>query len=136
MFFSVDGNENPLFKIKFGKMEDKSEFEKFKEFWKRLHQKMDTYMLMFDTLDMPILDVSYCYQMAKFIKILKQDERKPLKYSVIIIKSSIIRGLLNIIFKLQRPIATVYLVKDHEEAKTTLEKVRTGQEVSCTKILP
>ena len=106
MFFSVDGNENPLFKIKFGKMEDKSEFEKFKEFWKRLHQKMDTYMLMFDTLDMPILDVSYCYQMAKFIKILKQDERKPLKYSIII-KSSIIRGLLNIIFKLQRPIATV-----------------------------
>lgn len=136
MFFVVDGTQNPLFKIKFGKMDDKSEFEKFKEFWKKLHEKTDRYMLMFDTLDMPVLEVSYCYQMAKFIKMLKKDERKPLKYSIIIVKNSIIRGLLNIIFKIQRPIATVYLVKDQDEANDTLEKVRNGTPVSCTTISP
>ena len=42
--------------------------------------EMDTYMLMFDTLDMPMIRCILLLQMAKFIKILKQDERKPLKY--------------------------------------------------------
>ena len=50
--------------------------------------------------------------MVKFIKKMKQFEHQYLQKSIVIVDNTIIRYLLNIIFNLTKPLATVHIVSD------------------------
>ena len=52
--------------------------------------------------------------MANFIKELKRKEQF-LKSSIIIVESKYLRFLLDLIFKLQKPVANVYMTRDSSE---------------------
>ena len=55
--------------------------------------------------------------MANFIHELKNNDYQYLKYSVIIVKNKAIQYLLNIIFKIQKPVAPIYMIEDSSENK-------------------
>ena len=59
--------------------------------------------------------------MASFIKELKRKEQY-LKSSIIIVESKYLRFLLNLIFKLQKPVANVYMTRNSSE--THIERIR------------
>ena len=59
--------------------------------------------------------------MASFIKDLKRKEQY-LKSSIIIVQSKYLRTLLNLIFKLQKPVANVYMTRDGSE--THIQRIR------------
>ena len=59
--------------------------------------------------------------MANFIKELKRKEHY-LKSSIIIVENKYIRFLLNLIFKLQKPVSDVYITRDSSEKHINLLK--------------
>ena len=56
--------------------------------------------------------MKYVHKMVKFIKKMKQFEYQYLKKSIVIVDNTVIRYLLNIIFNLTKPLATVHIVSD------------------------
>ena len=51
------------------------------------------------------------------IREFKDNDIQYLKYSIMVIPNLYIRALLNIILKIQKPIATIYVTKNSDEAE-------------------
>lgn len=100
-----------IIKLK-GGIKNDTDFEMFLNNWEYLYSFENDFMMIFDTTEIGIPNIKYCYKMALFIKTLKKKEKQYLKKSIIIVKNNIILNLLNLTFNLQSPIAPVYLTKE------------------------
>ena len=135
MFFEAITRQHGLIEIKMGHLENDKEFEDFMYFWEQLHTRSKSYKLLFDARNLPNLGISYAYKMAKFLGKIKHIKPNPLKYSIICINSSIIRNLLYFIFKLQKPMSTVYLTDNYEDSEQIeIDLLDEKEPKNCTKI--
>ena len=91
-----------IIKLK-GFIKNDTDFQMFLNNWEYLYTYENDFMMIFDTTDMNMPNIKYCYKLALFIKSLKK--------SIIIVKNNIILNLLNSTFYLQSPVAPVYLTK-------------------------
>lgn len=136
MFFEVDTSNLPLFEISLYDIDNTDAFNKFTEFWENIHSKNKKYYFLFDTKDMSSPSPNYCMKMANFIKKLKQQDVNPLVFSIICIKTSMIRQMASLIFKITPPMSPVYIVKNKEAGLQVYKDLMEGKKVSCKVILP
>jgi hypothetical protein len=85
-------------------------------------------------MSMPSL--SYATKISEFIKKMKQKPYNPLSYSIICVKSSLIRNIVSLVFKFTSPMSPVYLVKTKEEGLKVYDEISKGNEVTCAKVMP
>jgi hypothetical protein len=125
MFFSCDMENFPIVVIKFkGYIHTNNEFELFLKTWYDLYTLNENFILIFDTLEMELPHIKYSFKMTAFIKSLRKKNPQYLQKSYIIIENRFIKSMLNFVFFIQPPVATVYLT--NESLENVVEKVKNG----------
>ena len=95
----------------------KSDFDNFSQIWKQFYLDKKYFTFRIDTTYLNKPDITYCYKLAMLIREFKDNDIQYLKYSIMVIPNLYIRALLNIILKIQKPIATIYVTKNSDEAE-------------------
>ncbi len=88
----------------------------FIEMWKRKYKEKKDFSFIIDSTNISSPDVKDCYKVIKLIREIKKKRIQYLKYSIITINSYTIKNLLFFMFKIQPPVAPVFLVKNKKEA--------------------
>ena len=112
MWTSFNENNFPNVYVKMvGKPKDMEEFNWFTEKWDSFNYNFNNakYTFIFDTREVGYVNVKYAFKMIDFIKKLKTGESQNLIGSIIIVRNSYVKFLLNLIFFFQKPVADVYL---------------------------
>ena len=113
MWAQYDYSKKPIVKVIFDKnINDEEDFKEFLKEWVALYDNKKDFFFILDTRNVGLIKMNYVNKMVKFIKKMKQFEYQYLQSSVIIVNNTIIRYLLNIIFNLTKPLATVHIVSD------------------------
>lgn len=125
-----DETNFPIVRVVFGKaIKNREEFDEFKNNWMKLYLREKDFYLIFDTSEIKKLPISYIYDLAKFIKKLKQLEKQYLVATIILIKSDFVKKLYELLLKLQKPISLVYLVKTEEDVSIICNKLKLKEKV-------
>lgn len=94
------------------KSNTEQDFENFSNIWKQFYLDKKYFIFKIDTSNLTNASIYYCYKMAMLIKSFKNSSEQYLKYSIMTIPSNIIRNLLNLIMKIEKPVATIYVTKN------------------------
>ena len=106
MWAHYDYSNYPNVKVNFEEnIKDESEFTDFLNKWLELYKKQQKFTFIFDTTNVGLIHVSYCYKLKKFISQLRQLPNQYLEKSIIIVSNKYIKHLLGIIFKITKPLA-------------------------------
>lgn len=136
MFANINLKKFPLVDIDLYDIENPNDFNDLLNFWEKLHDKNQEYFFLFNTENMSMPSPSYAIKISQFIKKMKLKPYNPLGFSIICVKSTLVRNLVSLVFKFTSPISPVYLVKTKEEALQVYKLLRDNKEVSCSKVLP
>tara|TARA_B100000963_G_scaffold361829_1_gene400097 strand:- start:3426 stop:3866 length:441 start_codon:yes stop_codon:yes gene_type:complete len=98
----------------------KSEFDYFSECWRKFYLDKTFFIFKIDTTYLSKPDIKYCYKLAMLIREFKNSDIQYLKYSIMVIPNTYIRYLLNLILRIQPPVATIYVTKNTMEADSIL----------------
>lgn len=110
MWAILDKSEFPNIYVKFNdKINNEEEFKSFLKEWLELYKDRKDFTFIFDTRNVGMVNISYCYKLKNFISQLKELPKQYLQRSIIIVSSKYVRYLLNIIFKITKPVAVVYI---------------------------
>ena len=132
MFSEFFYDRFPKVYVKFnGVIENEEDFNQFLRRWIQLYDNKREFTFIFDTREMGMMGVKYCKKMADFIKSIKKRDIQYLQRSIIIVKNTYIKWLLWMIFKLESPVAPVYIVRKKED----IQKILNGEEVDRCKII-
>ena len=96
----------------------KNDFDNFSATWKKFYVEKKYFTFRIDTTSLTRPNILYCYKMAKLIREFKDYSTQYLKYSIMIIPNPYVRYLLNIIMRIQKPVATIYVTKNNIEANS------------------
>lgn len=117
MFFQCEMSNLPIITFTFnGKIRNNKHFKHFLDTWESFYELNNDFILVFDTTNMSIPNVKYCFKMTKFIKKIRKKNPQYLQKSYIIVKNNIILNMLNFIFFIQPPVAPVHISKDSIES--------------------
>ena len=109
MWATFNDSEFPIVSVKLrGKIKNNLDFYNFTTTWESYNLRRIPYVFVFDAREVGFVNIKYAIMMAQFIKELKRKEQF-LQGSIIIVQSKYLRFLLSIIFKLQKPVADVYM---------------------------
>ena len=109
MWATFNDTEFPIVSVKLrGKIKNNTDFYNFTTTWESYNLRRIPYVFVFDAREVGFVNIKYAIMMAQFIKELKRKEQF-LQGSIIIVQSKYLRFLLSIIFKLQKPVADVYM---------------------------
>ena len=115
MFADYDYSQFPNVKVKLNNIIDDDDFDGFLKEWLKLYIKKEKYSFIFDTTNVSNVPLKYSIRMAEFIKELKNNEIQYLEKSIILINNLFVKQMLNIILRLQSPVAPIYLVSNETE---------------------
>jgi len=116
MFAEYNYNLFPLVIVNFSKnIENDSDFDNFLKKWLELYKNKRDFIFIFDTTNVGFPPIKYAIRMSMFIKKLRNQTTHYLKKSFIIVRNNNVLRLLNFIFYLQPPVATVYLTKESKD---------------------
>ena len=127
-FAYFDTSQFPRVYIKLNKsISSDEEYDKFTSDLLDLYKKQKYYNLVIDTTDTCMINIKYAFKLANFIKGLKKDApdlygEQWLQYSIILVSSNLVMKLLNIIFKITKPIAPVYIVSSENDKNIIINK--------------
>jgi hypothetical protein len=128
MFFKFDYSLFPIVIIEFNSMEiTENDFEVFLNFWQNIYNHDKDFMLIFDTTNMSIPSLKYCFKMSVFIKNLRKMEKQYLKKSIMIMKNQTLCNMLDFIFYLQPPVADIHITK--ETLSDIMEKIKKNNDI-------
>ena len=96
----------------------KNDFDNFSATWKKFYVEKKYFTFRIDTTSLTRPNILYCYKMAKLIREFKDCSTQYLKYSIMIIPNPYVRYLLNLIMRIQKPVATIYVTKNNIEANS------------------
>lgn len=113
MWAKYDFSQEPIVKVEFEKnISGDDDLNEFLKEWIGLYEQKKDFFFILDTRNVGLIKMKYVNKMVKFIKKMKQFEYQYLQKSIIIVNNTMIRYLLNIIFNLTKPLATVHIVSD------------------------
>jgi hypothetical protein len=117
MFAEFNESQFPIIKITLNNsIENDDDFNNFLNGWLKYYQQKKEVIFLFDTINVGYIPIKYCFKMSTFIRELKQVDKQYLQRSFIVANSWIVKTLLRIIFSMQSPVATVYIVRTQELA--------------------
>jgi hypothetical protein len=94
---------------------DDVNLEIFFQTWLDIYKEGKPYIIVFDGTRIDYAKPSFIFKFAKFMKKLRKQEPQYLQYSIIIVDNSLMRGLMNMVFRIQKPVAPVYMCKTADE---------------------
>ena len=113
MWANYDFSQEPIVKVEFEKnISGDEDLNEFLKEWVGLYEQKKEFFFILDTRNVGLIKMKYVNKMVKFIKKMKLFEYQYLQKSIIIVNNTMIRYLLNIIFNLTKPLATVHIVSD------------------------
>lgn len=124
MFAEFNYENFPIVKVILNNIENEEEFDLFLENWLKLYLDCKDFIFVFDTKNVNNIDIKYSIRMCDFIKKLKKDyQYHYLQKSIILVNNNFVKKMLNFIFKLQSPVAPVYLIKNEQDINNILNNV-------------
>ena len=120
MFAEFNYDNFPIVNVRLNNVSDDSDFDDFLEKWLKLYLDEKDFVLVFDTSNVSHVPIKYSIRMADFIKKLKEQPYHYLQKSIIHVNNSIVKVLLNVIFKLQSPVAPVYIIDNNSQINQIL----------------
>ena len=124
VFVEFDESKYPIVHVKFnGSIQTDEDFLAFTNKWEELYDRGQEFIFMFDTSNMGYMGFKYCFRMSSFINKLKKRDTQYLKRSIIYVNGRWTKFLLWIIFKIQSPVAPVYIttIEDMDTLNDDLE---------------
>lgn len=116
MFAKYNTDSHPKVEVTFGKtIKNDEDYKDFVRGWLKLYHNETPFYFLMDTSNTGLVPVKYCFEMGRFIDYLKKNKKPYLKYSIILVKNQFVLTLLKLIFKISRPVAPVYIVKNHDD---------------------
>jgi len=110
MFAEFNHDEFPIVKVTLNdNIENREDFENFLNEWLRLYDNEEYFSFEFDTRNVGFINPKYSILMSLFIKELKKRDIQYLTSSRIYVYNKFTKYLLDLIFFLQKPVATVYI---------------------------
>lgn len=94
---------------------DDTNLELFFETWLSVYNEKKPYIIVFDGTSVQYAKPKFIFRFAKFMKKLRTQNIQYLQYSIIIINNSLMRGLMNMVFRIQPPVAPVYLCESADK---------------------
>ena len=91
------------------------QFDLFLNNWESIYNFNKKFTLIFNTSNMSIPSLKYCFKMSMFIKKIRNFNPQYLEKSIIIVKNKTISNMLEFIFYLQPPVATVYITNSSKD---------------------
>ena len=113
MFATIDESNLPYIKITINTQYlDNNEFENLLNKWENINNRNKNYILLFDTRNCGLINIKYIYKLTQFICDLKKKSNKYLDYSIIYVNNKIVKNLLNLTFKIQKPISYTFITEN------------------------
>ena len=108
--YTIDKEHFPIVIVKLiNTIESNDELEGFFKEWLSLYEEKKEYMFIFDTTQLGMPNISYCYKLKQFMNELRKLPKQYLKRSLILVSSSYVKYLLNFIFSITTPLAIVHI---------------------------
>tara|TARA_A100001015_G_C15029890_1_gene732607 strand:- start:1298 stop:1726 length:429 start_codon:yes stop_codon:yes gene_type:complete len=118
MFAKIDDSKFPLVYYTLnGIPESDNEFENFLIEWDKINNRKQYYNLCINSLNIGWISVKYAIRLSKYVKKLKENEEVYIRNTIIIIQNKYVRGLINLVFKLQKPVSTIYIVNNIKDSE-------------------
>ena len=115
MFAVFDHDEFPIVKVTLNNnIENREDFENFLNEWLRLYDNNEYFSFEFDTRNVGFINPKYSVLMSLFIKELKKRDIQYLTSSRIYVYNKFTKYLLDLIFFIQKPVATVHIHYNEE----------------------
>ena len=122
MWANYDYSKFPIVKVDFNNtINNEHEFSDFLIKWLLLYENKKDFSFIFNTVDVGFVNPKYCFKMTKFIMKLKKFSHQYLQKSLIVVSNKYIKYLLNFIFRLQKPVASVYIYSLKEKEKVNYD---------------
>ena len=128
-FTKLDDTNFPIVKITLGNNINKDEFEDIKKFWLKQYLNEKNYIIIFDTLYINKISISYLHKLGKFVRKLKKLQNQYLKASILLIKSDFVKKLYSIYSKIQKPISKIYIVKEETDVNIIILKLQNNEKI-------
>lgn len=128
MWANFDTSEFPKVKVTMGvgELNDIS-WEKFKKDWLSLYKYGKEFEVNFDTSSVGFVNPKYAFRTISFINELKATEethgRQLMTKSTIFCNSFYVRSLLNLIFKLKKPVCKIYVTSNNISNVSKIGKI-------------
>lgn len=129
MWATFDKEEFPLVKVKLSGGIKEEDFNHFISEWLQLICDKKLFMYLFDTNECEFVNIKYIFKLAAFMKKVKAMPEHYLDKSIIVINNSALRGLLNILFSVQKPISTVYVCRNMIDANNTINAINNNSNI-------
>ena len=121
MFVKFNNDNFPNVHVTFGKLNTPIEFDELLNEWLKLYENKKDFIFVFDTSELEVYNIKYCFKISAFIYRLKKEPYQYLQKSIIIVKNNFIQHLLDLIFFIQSPVAPVYIVREKEDIQKILD---------------
>lgn len=109
MFAVFDHDEFPIVRVTLNNLENRQDFENFLNEWLKLYDDEEYFSFEFDTRNVGFINPKYSVLMSLFIRELKKRDIQYLTSSRIYVYNKFTKYLLDLIFFIQKPVATVYI---------------------------
>tara|TARA_B100001063_G_scaffold196945_1_gene189021 strand:+ start:15620 stop:16120 length:501 start_codon:yes stop_codon:yes gene_type:complete len=128
-------NNYPIHQFTFGVTDNlDTDFNNIINAWTQLYNNPSSnkFMIVFKTNIKGTVPVKYAYKMVAYIKSIKAlrkeygEKYDKLYQSVVIIENSNLRFLMDLVLKLTKPLAPIYIVSNDNEMKEVLQCARKG----------
>ena len=128
MFAEYNYESFPIVNVKLNHVNDDDDFDNFLQKWLDLYIQQRDFIFIFDTTNVSYVPFKYSIRMSEFIRRLKKDySYHYLQKNIIIVNNSFVKNMLNIIFKLQSPVAPVYILQ--EQDKEHINSILNGETI-------
>lgn len=107
----------------FSRVTDDNNLELFFNTWLSVYDEKKPYIIVFDGTAVEYAKPKFIFRFAKFMRELRKQNPQYLQYSIIIINNSLMRGLMNMVFRIQAPVAPVYLCESADKLEELHNKI-------------
>jgi hypothetical protein len=125
-FANVDASVFPAIRISFiGSLADDNDFQMLLGQWSVLYSLKKPFTLIFDTTQMGSVPVSYCAKMALFIRKMREESKKYLKRTIVLLDSTLVANLLKTVLSIQGPVCPVSIIdcNKHENVQYVIDDI-------------
>jgi len=121
----------PIVYVKFNYITCDKDYDFFENSWLDLYKRNELFYFIFDTTDIHNIHLKYAYKLTTFINFLKREiKNQYLKHSIIIVGNSILKNILNFVFKISTPVAPVYIVNKVDYTDELCNNIINNKELS------
>lgn len=126
MFAEFNYDNFPIINVRLNNIVNEEDFESFLKVWLNLYLQKQDFIFLFDTTNITYAPIFYSIKMCCFIKKLKSDfNYHYLKKSFMLVNNPFINSMLSLIFKLQKPVAPIYIFENKNDVKYLLDNKST-----------